>query len=263
MNRRDFLSKVLAASAAVSASSFANDIVTDGIANKIITDLKQQDIYLEKKYHNSFISVRNKLSQIQREVGYGNFNIISFDEVRNIPKWASHIEPFTKDELEFIDFIFYTEPNYHGFYGKRTCENLTDRINEKEIVKVPYTGHYLYQGKTLQTYHHMIKDVGKTIILTSGVRSVTKQMKLFLDKLYDTDMNLSVASKSLAPPAYSYHSIGDFDVGKKGFGYNNFTPRFALTDEFYKMKKLKYIDMRYTVNNKDGVRYEPWHIKVV
>ncbi len=30
------------------------------------------------------------------------------------------------------------------------------------------------------------------------------------------------------------------------------------------MRKLKYIDMRYTINNKDGgVRYEPWHVKVI
>lgn len=29
------------------------------------------------------------------------------------------------------------------------------------------------------------------------------------------------------------------------------------------MRKLTYIEMRYTINNKDGVRYEPWHIKVI
>ena len=86
---------------------------------------------------------------------------------------------------------------------------------------------------------------------------------MFVDKLYSKKANLSLTSRSIAPPAFTYDSIGDFDIGKKGFGYANFTARFALTDEFREMKKLKYIDMRYTVNNKDGVRYEPWHIKII
>jgi len=29
------------------------------------------------------------------------------------------------------------------------------------------------------------------------------------------------------------------------------------------MKKLPYIGMRYTKNNKDGVRFEPWHVEVI
>ena len=76
-------------------------------------------------------------------------------------------------------------------------------------------------------------------------------------------MNLSKASRTIAPPAFTYHSVGDFDVGKKGLGSDNFTERFSYTSEFSQMKTLKYIDMRYTVDNKDGVRYEPWHVKVV
>jgi hypothetical protein len=28
-------------------------------------------------------------------------------------------------------------------------------------------------------------------------------------------------------------------------------------------KRLKYVSTRYTKNNKDGVRYEPWHIEVI
>ncbi len=121
----------------------------------------------------------------------------------------------------------------------------------------------MFKGKTVDTYMHMKKDIGSTIILTSGVRSIVKQMKLYVDKIYRADGNLSKASNYIAPPAYSYHTIGDFDIGKKGFGYSNFTSRFALTDEFFRMRKLKYIDMRYTINNKDGVRYEPWHIKII
>jgi len=99
--------------------------------------------------------------------------------------------------------------------------------------------------------------------LTSGIRSVVKQMHLFLSKVLQTDGNLSQASRSLAPPGYSYHGIGDFDVGQAGFGADNFTARFAGTQAFKKLHSLDYVDIRYTNGNKLGVRFEPWHIKVV
>ena len=34
-------------------------------------------------------------------------------------------------------------------------------------------------------------------------------------------------------------------------------------EEYKKLIELKYIDLRYTKDNQIGVRYEPWHIKVV
>lgn len=224
---------------------------------------KDKDIFVEDNLKNQFLSVRNKLNLIQNHVGYGNFNVISFDEMLMTAKYSNKIESFTKEELEFLEFIFYYDPKYHGFYGDRVSSKITQEINKKEIVKIPYTGHYLFKGEPEKVYNQMVADIGDSLILTSGVRSIVKQTKLFMDKIESVDGNLSVASKSLAPPAFTYHSISDFDVGKKGFGYDNFTPRFALTEEFFKMRKLKYIDMRYTINNKDGVRYEPWHVKIV
>ena len=134
---------------------------------------------------------------------------------------------------------------------------------KKETVKIPLTGHYLFKGESLESYHRLVKDVGPSIILTSGIRSIPKQMDLFFSKIKSCNGNISLASKSIAPPACSYHSIGDFDVGKKGWGYLNFTEKFAHTEEFWKLQKLDYVSTRYTVNNKDGVRFEPWHIEIV
>lgn len=222
-----------------------------------------EDVYLENIYLKDFQTVRKKLGLLQRHVGYGNFNIISFDEILNLSKRVSSIGEFSKSELAFMEKIFYYDPNVHGFYGKRVSENITDSINRKNVVKIPQTGHYLFKGEPHDVYYKMKDDVGDSLILTSGVRSIVKQMKLFLDKLHNVEGNLSIASKSLAPPAFTYHSVSDFDVGKKGFGHANFTPRFALTEEFSKISRLKYISMRYTINNKDGVRYEPWHVKVI
>ncbi len=76
-------------------------------------------------------------------------------------------------------------------------------------------------------YHKIKKDVGENVILTSGLRSVTKQFMLFLNKAYHNDSNLSLASRSLAPPGYSFHGVGDFDVGQVGFGASNFTEKFT------------------------------------
>lgn len=226
-------------------------------------DLVKKDVYIEQQYVDAFLSVRDKLTLVQKYIGYGNFNIISFDEMLKIAMNDSKIGQFTKNELEFLELIFYRDPQVHGFYGEKITKNITDDINKKEIIKIPNTGHFLFKGHSEDTYYKMVDDIGDTLFLTSGIRSVVKQTKLFLDKLHSVDGNFTQASRSLAPPAYTYHSIGDFDVGKKGFGYDNFTPRFALTEEFFAMRKLKYIDMRYTINNKDGVRYEPWHVKII
>jgi hypothetical protein len=180
-----------------------------------------------------------------------------------IAKRASNIEEFTKDEIDFLEFIFYYNPSTHGFFGDRISSNITAAINKKSITKIPYTGHYLFKGNAFDTYNEMKSDVGNSLTLTSGIRSIVKQTKLFLDKINRVNGNISIAAKSIAPPAFTYHSIGDFDVGKKGFGYANFTARFARTEEFKKIKELEYVDVRYTINNKDGVRYEPWHITTI
>jgi len=121
----------------------------------------------------------------------------------------------------------------------------------------------LFKDKPEETYYEMKKDIGDSLTLTSGIRSIVKQTKLFLDKINKVDGNITVAAKSIAPPGFTYHAIGDFDVGKKGFGYANFTSKFATTHEFQEIQKLKYVDVRYTINNKDGVRYEPWHITTI
>lgn len=257
MNRRDFF-KITSAGISTLALN------TNVFANSENIELKKSsDVLLENVYLKELQSIRRKLKLVQRHVGYGNFNLLSFDEMLRISRNSSSIGAFTKEELTFLETIFYSNPLNHGFFGNRISDNITNMINRKEVVKIPRTGHYLFKGKSLETYTQMKKDIGDTLTLTSGIRSIVKQTKLFLDKLDKEHGNISVTSKSIAPPAFTYHSIGDFDVGKKGFGYANFTSRFALTEEFSKIRKLKYIDVRYTVNNKDGVRYEPWHIKTI
>jgi hypothetical protein len=221
------------------------------------------DIYLDELDIKTFISVRARINRVKYTVGYANFNIISFDDMLAIARNYSKVGRFTDSELSLIEKIFYEQPHYHGFYGSRIIDNITDQISKKDIIKIPYTGHYIFKGKPLNDYNRLTKDIGDSLVLTSGVRGVVKQMNLYFNKIHSCNGNISLASKSLAPPAYSYHSISDFDVGKRGWGYKNFTADFAKTEEFSKMMQLDYIHMRYTVNNTDGVRYEPWHVKII
>ncbi|WP_299974165.1 M15 family metallopeptidase [uncultured Pseudoteredinibacter sp.] len=221
------------------------------------------DVYLPKDQRRILLSVALRLGRAQKIVGHGNFNVLGFDEVIRFGRKYSKIGRFTDEELAFMEMIFETQASEYGFFGEKVSGSLSDRIAKKDIVKVPYSGHYLFAGDSLNYYNKLKKDVGKNIILTSGIRSNVKQMMLFLNKAVESEFNLSKASRSLAPPGHSFHGIGDFDVGRIGWGAKNFTDQFAQTREFKTMEDLGYVQIRYTTDNRLGVRYEPWHIKVV
>lgn len=222
-----------------------------------------EDIFLTKEKHAVFESTLKRILRVRKTIGYANFNLVSFDDMLLYAHRFPSIGRFTKTELALIDELFFYDANEYGFHGSKVIKELTSKINKKETVKIAGSGHYLFHGDALSKFKRLQSDVGPDLILTSGVRSIVKQLQLFLSKLDMSKGNLSLASRSLAPPGHSYHGIGDFDVGKKGFGEFNFTSKFAETEEYKRLIKLKYVDLRYTMNNHVGVRYEPWHIKVV
>lgn len=207
--------------------------------------------------------VTARMDRVRSYVGEGRFNLMGFDEMlafgRNIPQ----IGEFSPLEKSFLEELFHTDARTYGFFGERTATDLTSRIADRDVVKVPFTGHYLFRGKAENLYSQLRHDVGESVALISGIRSVVKQMHLFLRKTIVTQGNYSRASRQLAPPGHSFHGIGDFDVGKVGLGSLNFTDRFAQTDEFKRLMELGYVSIRYSEGNQLGVRYEPWHVKVV
>ena len=221
------------------------------------------DQYLRREQLPVLVSVFRRLDRVQNLVGHGNFNVISFDETLSYAKRFDSIGRFSKRELLFIEEIFGTNAKQYGFYGEKVITQLTDQVSNKSRQKVGQTGHFLYRGESVTAYERLKKDIGPSIVLTSGIRSVIKQTHLFLAKAIQSKGNLSRASRSLAPPGHSYHGVGDFDVGKLGFGRKNFTEAFAGTKEYHLLVELGYVDIRYPRNNMLGVRYEPWHIKVV
>jgi D-alanyl-D-alanine carboxypeptidase len=204
-----------------------------------------------------------RLKRIQKLVGHGNFSLLNFDDAVAHARSYTSIGRFPKDELGFLEKIFYNQVKDYGFMGEKTIKQITGKINKNQVKKIPRTGNYLYQGKPMEIYHNIQKKIGRDVVLTSGVRSVMKQFLLFMNKAAASQGNLSMASRSLAPPGYSFHGIGDFDVGKKGFGVANFTEKFIQTQVYKKLSDLGYIKFRYERDNDLGVRFEPWHIEVV
>lgn len=220
------------------------------------------DIYLDPRYESLLLRTTQRLSRVERHIGHGNFNLMSFDEMLRHGRNFSQIGKFEADELNFLEEVFFANPNRYGFFGKKISAEITDYIPATEVAKISNTGHYLLKGESESLYRQIKKDVGGEVILTSGVRSIVKQMHLFLAKAIEAGGNLSRASRSLAPPGHSYHGIGDFDIGKIGFGVKNFTADFSETPEYKRIAQLGYVDIRYPTDNLFGVRFEPWHIKI-
>lgn len=242
-----------------------DNAIADNVATNLPDSIPQPavDIILSENERTVFEAALKRLARLQSYVGYGNFNVIGWDQSLHLARNRGEIGAFTKSELDFIEKLFFTNATTLGFYGDKVVTRLSSTIEKKDITKIPRSGHYLFKGEPADTYQKIRKDIGDSIVLTSGVRSIVKQIFLFLNKTAKVDGNLSLASYSLAPPGHSYHALGDFDVGKKGFGYKNFSVEFSDTDEYRRLSELGYLDIRYPQNNPFGVRYEPWHIKII
>lgn len=220
------------------------------------------DIFLSEENAQTLEPTLARLIGVQNFIGHGNFNLLGFDEMLYFARKYSEIGAFEQFELDFLEEIFSTDAKTYGFFGSKVNFNLNARISHSDVEKISGSGHYLLKGASLSHYQQIRKDVGDKIFLTSGVRNIVKQMYLFLAKTRQSRGNLSRASRSLAPPGHSYHSSGDFDVGKIGLGEKNFTADFSTTEEFKRMISLDYVGLRYPDSNSLGVRYEPWHIKI-
>jgi len=277
MDRRTILKGMVVGSALAGSPTILLAAGNHGKQN-VIDDSNEVKDYLSKikNYNTHFVddirltgnryqilrSVVLRLRRVRAHVGHGNFSLIGFDRALLFARRYSRIGAFTKEEIAFLDEVFYTDAKNYGFLGEKVTTDLTSIIRKKDTHKVPYSGNYLFRGESINLYSKISRDIGPSIILTSGVRGVVKQMYLFLSKSLRSKGNLSMASRSLAPPGHSFHGNGDFDVGKKGYGYRNFSEDFAYTNEFKRLEELGYIRIRYHEENPFGVRFEPWHIKL-
>ncbi len=238
-------------------------LILDQVAPDQMAVLAPPDVILRGPQRVAFDSALARLRRLQNYVGHGNFNVIGWDPSLRLARNHDSIGAFSHNELNLLEELFFTDAQTLGFYGDKVVTSLSTNIANRDIIKIPRSGHFLFKGTSTDTYNKIRRDLGDSVVLTSGIRNVVKQIYLFMNKAEKVDGNLSIASYSLAPPGHSYHAVGDFDVGKKGFGSRNFSEAFAQTDEFKRLIDLGYLDIRYPQQNPFGVRYEPWHIKVV
>lgn len=296
MQRREFLQRLSASALllqGVAASASAIPTAVGGSANETVESIKNasqenlltsvgedlgvkdllqrarrpdqtygNDIFVEAGQETVLRALQQRLGRLQKTVGHGNFALLGVDEMRAYGRNYSSVGRFTRAEEALMEQLFYADASSYGFYGSKPLGKLSDRIERRALSRQPGSSQYLFKGDAQLAYAKIKQAMGDELVLTSGVRGVVKQMYLFLSKVVAHDGNLSLASRSLAPPGYSFHAIGDFDVGKRGWGARNFTPEFARTDEFKRLQELGFISMRYPEDNRLGVRYEPWHIRV-
>jgi zinc D-Ala-D-Ala carboxypeptidase len=220
------------------------------------------DIVLDAGQQQLLGEVMERLERLCLTVGNGNYTLLGFDEALAIARKNSSVGAFTRVELDFMEMIYSRDADDYGFYGSRQVVTLLQVIDDEETVKIPQTGNFLFKGQSLEKYERIKRDLGEEVILTSGIRGIVKQFHLFLGKARRHGGNLSLASRSLAPPGYSYHATGDFDIGQKGLGEGNFSEMFITTPVFKRLAEEGFVDYRYWRDNRFGVRYEPWHIKL-
>ncbi|MCX6062190.1 MAG: D-alanyl-D-alanine carboxypeptidase family protein [Campylobacterales bacterium] len=231
------------------------------VSSALFGTSEEIDSAVAKRGPNSLVtSLLKKLIIVQNEVGYVQFNILSFDDLLKIASQCK--KPLQPAEIDFIESIFYGDPRQYGFYGERTVPELTVVTPKKDVIYMDKTGHFLMKGAATEKFAQIKRLIGPDLVLTSGVRAPVKQLYLFLKKMDYADGDLRLTSNSIAPPGFTFHSVGDFDIGKAGYGRFNFSDKFQETDIFKKLYDGGYISIRYTSDNPYGVRFEPWHIKV-
>ena len=204
-----------------------------------------------------------RITRVQRTVGHGNFNLLDFDHMLRVGRDYSAVGRFTASEIACMEQLFHFDARRYGFFGEPIFSRLAAGVARRELVGIGGYGQRLLHGAAQARFQRMRARAGDALVLTSGVRSLVKQIHLFLAKAERVDGNLSRASRSLAPPGYSYHAVGDFDVGERGLGAGNFTLAFARTATYRRLLDAGALPMRYPRGNRLGVRFEPWHVRVV
>ena len=199
-----------------------------------------------------------RLESVQRVIGQGRFNLVSFDDVRAAARQTPQ-GALTAAEESSCSELFHLDARRIGFLGARVVRDMNYALPHAELVRVDGGQHLFPAANAL--FERARAAVGPQLIVTSGARGVPKQMLVFLRSALRAGI-IGRAVHSVAPPGYSYHAVGDMDVGDRALGGVNFTQAFANTSTYRKLIALPYVRLRYPRNNALGVSFEPWHLQV-
>lgn len=198
-----------------------------------------------------------RLGQAQSSIGHGRFNLASFDDVR--AALGKHAPLSSREENEFAA-LFALDARRIGFLGPRVVQQLSAALPLDQLQAVPPTGQHVFPA-AFELFMRARKVVGEQLIVTSGARGVPKQMLVFINSALHGGM-IARPVHSVAPPGYSYHAVGDIDVGDRRLGGVNFTEAFANSPTYKTLAALAYIHFRYPRHNPYGVQFEPWHLQI-
>jgi hypothetical protein len=202
-------------------------------------------------------AIARRLEAVQRVIGHGRFNLVSFDDVRAA---APHTPggPISAAESAEFEALLDLDARRIGFLGKRVVSDLAYRL-PSNLVDVGRGQHVFPEADAL--FRRARAAVGERLIVTSGARGVPKQMHVFIRSALRAGL-VARRVHSVAPPGYSYHAVGDIDVGDRELGGVNFTEEFARSETYRRLAALPYIRFRYPPGNPFGVQFEPWHLEV-
>jgi hypothetical protein len=263
MHRRGFL-RSLARAGLAAGAALAGPRLAAGAAGRALPFDQDWpgDVWLEPALQPVMRATLARLGRVRAIVGHGNFCLIDFDGMLRTARRYASVGAVTRAESDFLEELFETDASGYGFMGARVATRITDPV-PRRLVRPAGTYQRLADGAAQARFQAMRALVGDQLVLTSGVRGVVKQAHLFLLRVVRTEGNLSRASRSLAPPGYSYHAVGDFDVGERGLGAANFSERFARSVLYRRLVDAGHLVERYPRGNQLGVRHEPWHVMVV
>ena len=219
------------------------------------------DVVADAKTRATLASVNQRLTTVRDVVGFGNFNVLSFDEMLEFGRRYSQIGEFTRSELDLLESLFTRMLRDTVSLARNLSARSPSGSTCAMSSRFRITGHYVFSGKSLALYEKVLKQVGGNLTLTSGCAASSSRCS-----------SSSPGRRRRRQPLAGIALIGATGVlisrrrrfrrGYQGWGERNFTDDFASTDEFRSLLDLGYIDIRYPKDNRKGVRFEPWHIKV-
>ena len=99
----------------------------------------------------------------------------------------SSVGTFTRAETDFFEGLFSANATEYGFLGDKVTEKLTETIKRAKQKRFQKQDIF-YFGADLRGFIEKLKnDIGVSITLTSGIRSVVKQTHLFIAKTIQSE----------------------------------------------------------------------------
>lgn len=122
-------------------------------------------------------------------------------------------------------------------------------------------------AESLEAMVQAAKAQGVILLPLSGFRSINDQQHLFFDVKAERGQVATQRAEVSAPPGYSEHHTGyAIDVGDGKVPATNLNTDFEKTEAFQWLQQNAArfnFEMSFTLNNPQGISYEPWHWRFV